>query len=159
MTPLRVVIASLTCSIACNGGPDPLAVVTPPAGLTYAYAAPSCAPWDGYAVSLVLRVDSLADSVSAIEGGTGAALQLAIYPRAAGGLVPGTYEWPANPDVAGGARCESGSCTALPRGAITIRRIGGDQSLEGSIVIWPASGAPVHGGFRAAWRPRQALCG
>ena len=63
----------------------------PPAGFEHAYAAPGCAPWDGYAVSLVLRHTALAPLDSIIEAGDDSQLHLEIYPRDAPGTRPSSY--------------------------------------------------------------------
>lgn len=136
----------------------------PPAGFPHAYAAPSCAPWDGYAVSLVLRSTPLAPLDSLIEQGTDAQLQLAIYPRdgrgtGLSGIRPGTVRWPADPEVAGGSLCEGGRCTGISRGRIVVRDAQDDGRLRGFVDLTLGDGRSIRGTFDAPWRPRTQLCG
>ena len=144
----------------CSAPPEPGA---PPAGLGFAYAAPSCAPWDGYAVSLVLRGTPLAPGDSAIEARDGVQLRLAIYPREIGGPSPsgvraGTYRWPAEPQVAIGSWCQTTECTTSPTGRITLREVLADGRLRGSVELLLQDGKTLRGSFDAEWRPRRMFC-
>ena len=154
MSVPRLVGACLFCCVACA---DAATAPAPP--LPYAYAAPSCAPWDGYAVSLVLRGDSLADSVTAIESGTTTLLRIALYPREAGDVTLRAYTWPAAPEEAGASWCRSGACVTAPRGQVTIERIRPDHGFDGTLTVSLPDGSRMTREFRAAWRPRQQLCG
>src|SRR5512145_2238791 len=134
---------------ACGRMPEPWA---PPAGFEHAYAAASCAPWDGYAVSLVLRGAPLARGDSAIEEGDAPQLRLAIYPRSgndasASRLPAGTYRWPAEPEKAIGALCENGRCTTMPSGRITVRESAADGRLRGSVDLTLQDGRSLRGTF------------
>lgn len=136
----------------------------PPAGFEHAYAAPDCAPWDGYAVSLVLRGTPLAPLDSMIEAGDDPQLRLGIYPRdrrgvGRSGVRPGPARWPGDPEVGGGALCAAGRCTAIPRGRITIREARDDGRLRGIVDVTLGDGRSVRGTFDAAWRQRMRLCG
>ena len=135
-----------------------------PTGFEHAYAAPDCAPWDGYAVSLVLRHSEIAPLDSAIERGDDEQVRLGIYPRNSRasnptGLKPGTVSWPAKSQVAGGALCTAGRCTAIQRGTITIRDVEADGRLTGSVDLTLPGSRSVRGTFQAAWRKRALLCG
>jgi hypothetical protein len=161
--PVRLVGMVLALSAGCA------CAVADPAGLPeypYAYAARSCAPWDGFAVSLVLRRDSLAPGDSLIEQSGGPMLQLGLYPRDRGrgsgptGLAPYTFRWPLEPEEASGARCQQGPpCETFSRGRIAIRSISPDGAITGEVELESAQGAVVRGGFRAAWRQRVVYCG
>lgn len=150
---------------ACRGGSvssgcsTSTATSGPPAGFEFAYAGPSCAPWDGHAVSLVLRGAPLAPGLSAIEAGSAAQLRLALYPRNPGispsGLNPGTYRWPSETEVAIGSLCQRGSCTTATSGRITLRDGGTDGRLRGSAELELPGTGIVRGSFDAEWRPRQ----
>jgi hypothetical protein len=146
---------------ACGGGePEPVA---PPEGFEHAYAAASCAPWDGYAVSLVLRGASLATGDSAIEAGDAPQLQLALYPRSGNDasvsrLPTGTYRWPSEPEMAVGAWCERGHCTTMRSGRITVREAAADGRLRGSVDVTLQDGRSMRGTFDAEWRPRRWFC-
>ena len=149
--------------ISC--APHAVDMSSPPPGFEHAYAAPDCAPWDGYAVSLVLRHSALAPSETAIERGDDEQLRLGIYPRDSRaqnpttGLERGTVGWPADPQVAGGAVCAAGRCGEIPRGTITIRDIGADGRLTGSVDLTLPGSRSVRGTFQAEWRQRARLCG
>ena len=99
-----------------------------------------------------------------IEAGDDPQLRLAIYPRATRGVGrsrvrPGTAQWPGDPEVAGGALCGAGRCTAIPRGSITIREARDDGRLRGIVDLALGDGRSVRGTFDAAWRQRMQLCG
>jgi hypothetical protein len=149
---------------ACAGGQESAIPSEPPPGFRYAYAAPSCAPWDGFAVSLVLRDDALTATDSMIEAGDRAHLQIGLYPRgsegiAPSGLAPGTFRWPNQPEMAGGARCENGRCEAAPTGRVIIRDVQPDGRFSGEVDVILRNGEPVRGSFQADWRTRQMFCG
>jgi hypothetical protein len=136
----------------------------PPAGFEHAYAAPGCAPWDGYAVSLVLRHTALAPLDSIIEAGDDSQLHLEIYPRDAPGTRPsgirlGTVRWPADVVVASGALCEGSRCTAIPSGSITVREADDTGRLRGIVDLTLAGNRSVRGTFAAEWRQRMRMCG
>ena len=144
---------------ACSAQSEPSG---PPAGFEFGYAGPSCAPWDGYAVSLVLRGAPLAPGDSAIDAGSAAQIRLALYPRNPGispsGLSPGTYRWPGETEVAIGSLCQRGSCTTATSGRITLRHVGTDGRLRGSAELALPGTGIVRGTFDAEWRPRQMFC-
>jgi len=146
-------------SISCGDSPDLATLPPSPPGFAYAYAAPSCAPWDGPAVSLVLRSDPLAGSDSLIEQGDRPQLRISIYPREAGGLARRTYRWPRQPEEAAASRCESGQCDPVSAGWVTIRTIAPDSQLTGELELRFEGGGTARGGFRAAWRSRRYFCG
>ena len=152
---LTLCLAAAACSVQAEPS-------EPPVGFEYAYAGPSCAPWDGYAVMLVLRGAPLAPGDSAIEAGPAAQLRLALYPRDPGispsGVNPGTYRWPAPTEVAIGSRCEAGTCSTATSGSITLREVGTDGRLRGSAELILPDGVTVRGSFDAEWRPRQMFC-
>lgn len=153
---LTLLLVALAC--AQTSEPD-----EPPVGFEHAYAAASCAPWDGYAVSLVLRREALAPGDSAIEEGTAPQLRLALYPREGGGVAPsgvrpGTYRWPREPEVAIGARCQDGQCATMPSGQITVREARSDGRLLGTVDLRLADGSVLRGAFDAEWRPRRWFC-
>ena len=144
---------------ACSAQAEPSG---PPAGFEYAYAGPSCAPWDGYAVSLVLRGAPLAPGDSVIDAGQAAQLRLAVYPRAPGispsGLNPGSYRWPSETEVAIGSLCQAGSCSTATSGKITLTDVGTDGRLRGSVELALPAAGTLRGAFDAEWRPRQMFC-
>jgi hypothetical protein len=129
-----------------------------PTGFEYAYAAPDCAPWDGYAVSIVLRGAPLASTDTIIEAGAEPQLRVSLYPRGAAGLVPATYRWPEQPEAAAAARCENGSCEPIPSGRLEVRSIAPDSTLSGQLELRLQNGNTIHGGFRADWRSRRFFC-
>ena len=157
--------ATLLLAVAALGcppqQPEP---VGPPAGFEHAYAAPSCAPWDGYAVSLVMRPTPLAPLDSLIEARDSPHLELGIYPRDArgtgrSGLRPGTFRWPAEPEVAGGAFCDGERCSPISAGRIAVHDAAADGRLRGIVDLTLGDGRSVRGTFDATWRQRSRLCG
>jgi len=144
---------------ACSAQSEPSG---PPAGFEYAYAGPSCAPWDGHAVMVVLRGAPLAPGDSAIEAGQAPQLRLALYPRGPGvspsGLNPGTYRWPSETEVAIGSLCQAGSCSTATSGKVTLHDVGTDGRLRGSAELELPGAGPLRGTFEAEWRPRQQYC-
>ena len=157
-------ITSCVVGLAASCAPHAVDSSSPPTGFEHAYAAPDCAPWDGYAVSLVLRRSELAPSETAIESGDDEQLRLGIYPRDSRaqnptGLKRGTVSWPAEPQVAGGTLCASGRCAELPRGIITIRDVDVNGRLTGSVDLTLPGRRAVRGTFQAEWRQRTRLCG
>jgi len=144
---------------ACSAQSEPSG---PPAGFEYAYAGPSCAPWDGHAVMVVLRGAPLTPGDSAIEAGQAPQLRLALYPRGPGvspsGLNPGTYRWPSETEVAIGSLCQAGSCSTAASGKVTLHDVGTDGRLRGSAELELPGAGPLRGTFEAEWRPRQQYC-
>ena len=154
----RALILVMTWNAGCSASSDLSPLPSPPQGFAHAYAAPSCAPWDGYAVSIVLRGDPLDPADSLIEGGDQPQLRVAIYPRDATRLGPRTYRWPRQPEEASGARCEGGRCEPARTGWIRIRSIAADSGLRGEIELQLSGGATFRGGFTAVWRSRKNFC-
>jgi hypothetical protein len=137
----------------CGSGSGFAPVPGPPNGYAYAYASPDCAPWDGRAVEIVLTTVP----TNAPES-TRPQLRLAIYPRDAE-ITGKAYRWPADPEMATGARCIADSCEVAATGEIELRPARPDSSLEGTVTLRFGSNDVAAGGFRAAWRPRRILCG
>ncbi|HJR36035.1 MAG TPA: hypothetical protein VJ817_13855 [Gemmatimonadales bacterium] len=144
---------------ACSAQAEPS---EPPPGFEYAYAGPSCAPWDGHAVMVVLRGAPLAPGDSAIEAGPAPQLRLALYPRSPGispsGLNPGTYRWPGETEVAIGSICQGGSCSTATSGKVTLHVVGTDGRLRGSAELTLPDAGTIRGSFDAEWRSRQMYC-
>ena len=153
LLPLCLMVAACSTQSETSG---------PPAGFEFAYAGPSCAPWDGHAVMVVLRGAPLAPGDSAIEAGQTPQLRLALYPRGPGispsGLNPGTYRWPRATEVAIGSLCQGGSCSTATSGRVTLHEVGTDGRLRGSAELELPGAGPVSGTFDAEWRPRQMYC-
>jgi hypothetical protein len=144
---------------ACSAQSEPS---EPPAGFEFAYAGPSCAPWDGYAVMLVLRGAPLAPGDSVIYAGQTPQLRLALYPRSPGispsGLKPGTYRWPSETEVAIGSLCQGGSCSTATSGKVILHDVGTNGRLRGSAELELPGAGTLRGTFNAEWRPRQMYC-
>ena len=156
---MRLLWLCLMVAAACSTQSEPSG---PPAGFEFAYAGPSCAPWDGHAVMVVLRGEPLAPGDSAIESGQTPQLRLALYPRGPGispsGLNPGTYRWPRETEVAIGSLCQAGSCSTATSGRITLHDVGTDGRLRGSAELELPEAGTLRGTFDAEWRPRQMYC-
>jgi len=150
---MRMLIATLSIVAACRGGerterPDP------PAGLPYASAAHSCAPWDGPATEMLLT-EAPADST----GPRPPYVSIGIWrPPAA---LPGTtVSWPGTEDVGAASRCVAADdCEAATSGRVTFFRSGTANELSGALDLEFRGGVRISGGFRAIVRPDPAFCG
>ena len=154
----------LTVSSACVGGQETPMPGGAPSGFQNAYAAPSCAPWDGYAVSLVLRNDALAPTDSLIENGQQPHLQIGLYPRNTrgenpSGLEPITFAWPAEPVIASAGYCVNGRCEDTPQGRVRVASVSPSGDFAGDVEITLKDGKVVRGSYQAKWRDRTILCG
>jgi len=85
-------------------------------------------------------------------------LRLAIYPREVE-ISGRTYAWPAEPEMATGARCAGDSCRTASSGEIRLMSVRPDSALDGTLTLRFGPDDVVTGGFRAIWRPRRILCG
>jgi len=142
------VLATILPSAGCRSE------VTPSSNYPYAYASPTCAPWDGPAVTIYLT-PTLADSIA-----PGAAhLSISIWTSAS--ELPGrSFSWPTDKQTGAGVRCaRQGDCEAAAAGRVAFRPFAADSVLEGSFDLLFSDSTSERGGFRAAWRPRQELCG
>jgi hypothetical protein len=88
---------------------------------------------------------------------------MAIYPHESGGpspsgVRPGTYHWPAEPEVAIGSWCDATECTSSTAGRITVREVSADGRLRGSVELLLQDGKTLRGSFDAEWRPRRMFC-
>ena len=79
-------------------------------------------------------------------------------PERTPGLEGATYRWPADPEVATGARCDAGSCRTAPAGEIRLGAVHPDSTLEGTVTLRFGPDDVLTGGFRAVWRSRRMLC-
>jgi hypothetical protein len=149
-------ILSITALAALAGCSSSAGTPPSPPAFDVAYAQPSCAPWDGAAVELVLRPDSVPGSAAIDSAST--RLQLAIFPTASSNLV-GTYSWPSQPEQAMGSACTEAGCEILPSGTVEILAVNTDSSLEGTVSLRRRDSTTVRGGFHAQWRGRTILCG
>lgn len=151
MTPTRVaacllVLALLACS--ADGIPGP------PEGLPHALATNSCSPADGAAVAVYLSgtpsdtVEPAAPFVRVAAWGSLASLIGRTIDVSAGGGAGGAWYVPAPNDF-----------ELATTGTLRITAVLDDGTVEGALdVRFPVSGR-MHGGFRAAWRPRTLFCG
>ena len=155
---IRRLLAGLAPAIAgaltgCGPSSDPAPVSHPPGDFRFAYASPDCAPWDGPAVRILLTT-----TPSDRPEDQGPQLRLVIYPRDAG-IAGRTYHWPAEPEMATGARCTGDTCEAASAGEIGLAAIRPDSTLEGTLTLRFGSTEVISRGFRAVWRPRRLFCG
>jgi hypothetical protein len=153
VSPVATFVLTAALGLGCGSGSGLTPVPDPPNGYAYAYASPDCAPWDGRAVEIVLTTTPTNTPDSAQSR-----LRLAIYPREAE-IADKSYRWPADPEMATGARCTADSCEVAARGEIELRSARPDSSLDGTVVLRFGSNDVVSGGFRAVWRPRRIMCG
>jgi hypothetical protein len=138
---------------ACGPSSDPAPVSHPPANFAYAYASPDCAPWDGPAVRILLTT-----TPSDAPEDERPQLRLVIYPREI--RVAGrTYRWPAEPEMAIGARCTGEACESASAGEIRLAPARPDSALEGTVTLRFGPSEVISGGFHAVWRPQRLFCG
>ena len=153
MRPVIRLTSTLTFGLtACGSGSGLAPFPDPPDDFAYAYAAPSCAPWDGRAVEILLTTAPAADPEEARPQ-----LRLAIYPQTPD-LEGTTYRWPADPELATGARCDADSCRTAAAGEIVLTAVYPDSTLEGTVTLRFGPQEVLTGGFRAIWRSRRILC-
>jgi hypothetical protein len=154
MRPLTQFANLLTLGLAaCGSGSNLAPFPDPPDHFAFAYASPSCAPWDGRAVEILLTTMPAADPEKARPQ-----LRLAIYPGTTE-LEGATYRWPAEQLMATGARCDGGACRTAPAGEIRLGHVHPDSTLDGTVTLRFAPDDVLSGGFRAVWRSRRMLCG
>lgn len=150
---MRVLVASLSVVLACGGG-DLTEVPDPPAGLPYASASRSCAPWDGPATEILLT-EAPVDST----GPTPPYVSIGIWrgPEA----LPGTsVAWPGAEEVGAASRCVAAdACQAATSGSVTFRRSDAPGDVSGAVDLQFPGGVRIAGGFRATVGPNPALCG
>jgi hypothetical protein len=138
---------------ACGSGSDLAPFPNPPDDFAFAYASPSCAPWDGRAVEILLTATPSSSPEDARPQ-----LRLAIYPRTPK-LEGTTYRWPADQEMATGARCDADSCHTAPAGEVHLGAVHPDSTLDGTVTLRFGPADVLTGGFRAIWRSRRMLCG
>jgi len=138
---------------ACGSGSGLAPFPNPPDDFAFAYASPSCAPWDGRAVEILLTSAPSADPEDARPQ-----LRLAIYPRTPE-LQGTTYRWPADQEMGTGARCDADGCRTAPAGEVRLGAVRPDSTLEGAVTLRFGPDEVLSGGFRATWRSRRMLCG
>ena len=153
VVPNKVATSAALILLGCGSGYDLAPMPNPPDGFAYAYATPSCAPWDGRAVEILLTAAPAVDPENARP-----LLRLVIYPRERD-LARKSYRWPADPEMATGARCTADACDFAESGEISLRAVRADSAVEGTVTLRFQSNEVLSGGFRAEWRSRQVFCG
>jgi len=153
VVPNNLATSAALILLGCGSGSDLTPIPNPPDGFAYAYAMPSCAPWDGRAVEILLTAWPTADPENARP-----LLRLVVYPRERD-LAGQSYRWPADPEMATGARCTADTCDFAESGEIRLGAVRVDSALDGTVTLRFQSNEVLFGGFRAEWRPRQVFCG
>lgn len=142
-------------SLAC--GDDGMPVHQPPAGFSFAYATPSCAPWDGPAVTLYLTPQAV-DSGSPLPP-PGASLGVSIWKSRA--ELPGArFSWPSSGQVGAAQVCtREAECEAASGATVAFGQDGSQDTLQGMMdLAFPQRGR-ITGDFRARWIQRSMFCG
>jgi hypothetical protein len=146
-------IAFVATALACR---EPAATPStqPLTEFRYATARPDCAPWDGPAVGITLT--TTADTVDAAAPPY---IYVGLYDTRER-LLGRTLRWPAAPQSGGASWCAvDGTCAPADSGVVTLEALEGDSVLVGRLRLVFAGRPALDGAFRAAWRPRLAMCG
>lgn len=139
----------LVATASCSGAQ----VTEPLPGYPFAQATRDCAPFDGPAVTVVLRPS--ADSLEA----AGPQLRVSIWlsPENVAGA---TFRSSDDPVRGYAQECRGNwECDAIPEWRVHFARFGSDSTLEGTLELGRADGSIRQGTFRAAWQSRQVFCG
>lgn len=146
-TALFVVLAG------CSTESD-LSLPAPPPGYPTAYATAACAPADGPATRLYLAAEpaeALPPAAPFVE--------VAIW-QGVTSLSGQRLEWTGQSGSGMARRCDAaGACAEATSIVVQFRPIGADTTVTGTVTLGFADGATVAGGFNAAWRPTQQICG
>lgn len=148
------VAAAFVLLSACVATPPADLPDRPIAGFDRAEARMDCAPWDGPAVTVTLSAASTdPDSVVAPY------LHVSLW-KPLDALAGRTWRWPQEGEQIGGASycATEAECQAATKGVVWLDRIGSDSLVSGRLRL-SFDGSAVAGSFRAAWRPRVAMCG
>lgn len=146
-------LAGVLLVAGCSSEND-LSLPAPPNGLPTAYATSDCAPADGPATRLYLSsepADILPPSAPFVD--------VAVW-QAAGAIAGKRLEWTGPSSDGNARRCTAAdACEEATSVTLQFRPREADSSLSGTIALTFADGSSIAGGFNAAWRPRQQLCG
>jgi uncharacterized protein (DUF1697 family) len=143
--------------LAACAGADFAPLPAPPAGYEFAYAAATCAPWDGRATTLYFTSAAL-DSSASLPPSNGY-LSVALW-RPAEALPGATFVLPATEQLGAAANCPAaGSCELASAANIHFRATVPDGALEGTLDVTFPDRRHVSGGFHAVWRPQREMCG
>ena len=146
-TALFVVVAG------CSAEND-LSLPAPPPGYPTAYATAACAPADGPAMRLYLG----AEPAEALPPAT-PFVEVAIW-QGVTSLSGRRIEWTGDSSNGMARRCDAaGACTQATSAVVQFRPMGTDTTVTGTVTLSFADGTTVAGGFNAAWRPTQLMCG
>lgn len=123
----------------------------PPGRPTAAVAELSCAPWDGPAFEVRLPLDPSAPTPQ---------VRIAIW-RSPDIGTPSVFQFPDATQELGVAQVQHDDGTFEPlSGTVSFGPLRIDQPVTGSLrLIRARGGAAIERTFRAAWMPRQFLCG
>jgi hypothetical protein len=141
-----VTLLALACGTAV--GPES------PVGFEHAAGTAACGPADGAAVAIYLA----ADTITAIEP---PAPFVRVYLWQPLDQLAGRSWVLVDPSTAGSAQyCSAvSSCEPTSAGEVTIRSVGADSVIGGTVdLTFPVAGH-IAGGFRAVWLSRTILCG
>jgi hypothetical protein len=151
--PGAVRIVLLLLLIGCNSDSE-LSLPAPPAGYPTAYATAACGPADGPAVRLFLAAEP-----AEVLPPPAPFVEVAIW-QGVTSLSNRRIEWTSGSSDGNARRCDAaGACEEAMSVAVQFRPIGADTTLTGTVTLVFAGGSTVAGGFNAAWRPSQLLCG
>lgn len=138
---------------ACTGSASEVGELPEP--FTHATAMEDCAPWDGAAVSVLLTTQPI-DSSWQVRLPS---LRLSIW-RDLAAVENGVFTWPADEQVGVASWCETeNDCESARAGRVRFHGMAPDSLLTGEFDLSFAGRGQVKGGFKAAWRHHQMMCG
>jgi hypothetical protein len=150
----RLACLAAVATIACGTEPDPTLPSEPIREFPFATASPSCAPWDGPAVAILLTA-----TADTLPPAAAPYLNVGLY-DSRDRLLRRTISWPAETEVGGASWCVDGDdCMAADSGVVRLDAVEDDSVLAGRLRLHFPGGAVLDGSFRATWRPRTAICG
>jgi hypothetical protein len=146
---MRFSVAAILAVACASDGP-----LAPPHGFAHAAATLACGPADGPAVAIYLTPNA----VTSLEP-SGPFVRV-YFPGSLNEVVGKT--WPlngSNSEAAAWLSSTGPNAEVATSGYVILDSMGSDSTITGSVSLMFPKGGRIHGGFRAAWTPRTALCG
>jgi hypothetical protein len=146
--------AAILVLLASCGSDNGLSLPAPPPGYPTAYATAACAPFDGPATQLYLA----AEPAEALPP-PAPFIEVAIW-QGVMSLSGRRIEWAGASSSGMARRCDpAGACVEATNVAVQFRPVGADTTVTGVVALNFADGSTATGGFNAAWRHSQLMCG
>jgi hypothetical protein len=151
LRPLPILLV-LTLGAACgDDGAGPLPA--PPDGYPFAYATNGCGPTDGPATRVIFTSESVTELPAAVPR-----VEVTIYRRASE-LQGKRFVISGSSNEGQAARCDAESRCEPATTSISFRANAADTVLSGTVSLRFGDGTTVSGGFDAAWKRTELVCG